>query len=264
MRKLLLTAASLLVIAGQAPAADMGIKVPLIAPIPVFNWSSCYAGAQAGYGWGSKDFTDPVQLVQDQVNQVLGLGLPPTPGVTTITTRPSGYILGGQFGCDYQPVGSSWVVGFEGAVTGANIRSDTFVALPLGLAGELAQVTARLDFIPSGTVRVGYAWDRFMLYVKGGAAGASDKYTIVGAFQANPFNFGGVDLRYGWTAGAGVEWAFWDNWSIQLEYDYYNFGTRSVLLNDSDLAVSAPVNISQTVQTVRLGLNFRMWSGGWQ
>ena len=42
--------------------------------------------------------------------------------------------------------------------------------------------------------------------------------------------FDATENRIGWTAGAGVEWAFTPEWSVKLEYDYYGFGTKSVLL----------------------------------
>ena len=38
------------------------------------------------------------------------------------------------------------------------------------------------------------------------------------------------DQRTGWTVGGGIEWAFWNNWSAKVEYDFYDFGTRSVTL----------------------------------
>jgi outer membrane immunogenic protein len=258
MKKLLLAATSLLAIAGPALAADMPIQVPL-APAPAFSWTGCYAGAHIGGGWAHKDITDPVALVQDQIS-----GGPVTAGVTTVGLSPNGYLIGGQFGCDYQAAGSNWVLGFEGAVSGANIKGQKVVALPAGDPGDQALVTARMDFIASGTVRLGYAWDRWLAYVKGGVAGASDKYTVVGVFQAitnpTPFNFQGLDVRAGWTAGGGVEWAFWENWSAKLEYDFYGFGNKSVLMSDGNLALSAPIGIKQTVQTIKLGLNFHMWS----
>jgi outer membrane immunogenic protein len=72
----------------------------------------------------------------------------------------------------------------------------------------------------------------------------------------------GSENRLGWTAGAGIEWAFTPDWSIKLEYDYYGFGTRSVLFSDSTISgVNAPVNISQTIQLVTLGVNFHARSG---
>ena len=36
--------------------------------------------------------------------------------------------------------------------------------------------------------------------------------------------------RAGWTVGGGVEWAFSQNWSTKIEYDFYDFGTRDVTL----------------------------------
>jgi outer membrane immunogenic protein len=117
-----------------------------------------------------------------------------------------------------------------------------------------------LDFISSGTARLGWASDRWLLYVKGGIAGASDKYKVVGTFQANPFDFEGEDIRFGWTAGGGVEWALFDNWSAKLEYDLYDFGTKSVQLTDNSSGLSGPVQVKQSVQAVKLGLNFHIWS----
>jgi opacity protein-like surface antigen len=38
------------------------------------------------------------------------------------------------------------------------------------------------------------------------------------------------ETRTGWTVGGGVEWAFFNNWSAKLEYDFYNFRARNVTL----------------------------------
>ena len=264
MKPLLLTAtATALLMAGaSAFAADMAVPMVKARPVPIFNWTSCYAGLHGGGGFANKDITDPVQVVQDPL-----LGGPFTVGTTTLNLRPNGYLVGGQFGCDYQPLGANWVVGFEGAVSGANIQSTATVGLPLGDPGDVASVRARIDFLASGTFRVGYAWQNLLLYVKGGAGAVSDNYIVSGVFQAvtnpTPFNFQGLDLRIGWTAGAGVEWAFWENWSVKLEYDYYDFGHKSVLMTDPNLTLSGPVDVRQTVQTVKLGVNVRMWASDW-
>ena len=52
------------------------------------------------------------------------------------------------------------------------------------------------------------------------------------------YDFDGLENRLGWTAGAGVEWALWDDWSVKLEYDYYGFGTRNVTLHREEYAVT--------------------------
>ena len=253
-RSLLAGAASVLLIVGShALAADLPLKGPRV--IPPFTWTSCYAGAHGGGGWARKDITDPVQLVQDSI-----LDASVTTGMTTARLSPSGYLIGGQFGCDYQPIGAPWVIGFEGSFSGGSLNGDKSLGLPLGDPGDLARVSARLDFISSGTARIGLASDRWLLYFKGGVAGASDKYKVVGTFQGTPFDFEGEDIRIGWTAGGGVEWALFDNWSAKLEYDFYGFGTSSVQLTDNSSGLSGPVQVKQSVQAVKLGLNFHIWS----
>ena len=235
-------------------AADMPMlnKAPMLPP--VFSWTGCYLGAQAGGGWAHKDVTDPVQLVQDSLS---GVG-PVTTGVTTVSVNPTGAVVGGQFGCDYQ-FAPSWVVGIEGAAAGSTMKDSTTVALPF--SGDTALVSARTDFIASATARLGYAADRWLFYVKGGAAFAGDKYDVTGTFTGIPFGFEGLDQRPGWVVGGGLDWAFYHHWSLVLEYDYYQFGHHSVLMSDAVNAVSGPVDFKQSVQIAKLGLNFHMWNG---
>ena len=111
----------------------------------------------------------------------------------------------------------------------------------------------------SVTGRVGYAWDRWMLYAKGGFAGAGNKYSAFDVFQT--YNFQGTENRVGWTAGAGLEWAMWEDWSVRLEYDYFGFGTQNVTFIDSISATTAPVKIKQNIQLITLGVNFHAYAG---
>jgi opacity protein-like surface antigen len=256
MKKALLTAVaiSLTGVAGSAIAADLPLSAPWTAP---FSWTSCYFGAHLGGGWARKDITDPVQLAQDTVNIALGGG-PITTGVTTVSVGPTGILVGGQLGCDYQ-FAPHWVVGIEGSASGSTMRGDTIVGLPLGFTGEQALVHAGTDMIPSITARFGYAFDRVLLYAKGGVAWAGDRYSVTGTFTGTPFDFEGLDLRPGWTVGGGVDWAFAGHWSANLEYDYYSFGQGSVLMIDV-VNGNGPVNVRQSVQVIKAGLNFHMWS----
>ncbi len=73
-----------------------------------------------------------------------------------------------------------------------------------------------------------------------------------------PFDFTGRETRIGWTAGAGIEWAFWDNWSAKIEYDFYDFGEHRVTLVDSlGNFDPAPADINQQIHTVKFGINYR-------
>jgi outer membrane immunogenic protein len=242
-------AASLLTI--SAFAADLGVPMaPLQPVIPLFTWTSCYAGVHAGGGWGKKDLTDTVGTFSGQT------------GYSSASVDVTGYMLGGQIGCDYQ-FAPTWVVGIEGAASGGNISKTTNFAVP----GDTASLRSTTDFLARVTGRIGYAFDRWLVYGKGGVAIVGDRY------HADDLNgvyfFDATENRIGWTAGAGVEWAFTPEWSVKLEYDYYGFGTRSLSFTDTTIlgpttlngVFTAPVNISQTIQVVTLGVNFHARSG---
>ncbi len=248
-------AASLLTI--SAFAADLGIpSAPPQLVIPPFTWTSCYAGVHAGGGWGKKDLTDTVGIFSD----------PAVAGYSSASVDVSGYMLGGQIGCDYQ-FAPTWVVGIEGSASGGNISKTTDFAVPS--LSDTASFRSTTDFLASITGRIGYAWDRWLVYGKGGVALVGDRY------HADDLNgiyfFDATENRIGWTAGAGVEWAFTPEWSVKLEYDYYGFGTRSLSFTDTTILGGpapgppppfiAPVNINQNIQLVTLGVNFHARSG---
>jgi outer membrane immunogenic protein len=248
-------AALAVTMAGSAVAADM--PLPAAAPFAErFNWTSCYLGGHLGGGFGRKDITDPVQLVQDSF-----LGAGSTTGITTVSPAPSGLVIGGQIGCDYQ-FASSLVIGVEGAASASTMKNTRSVVLPLGNP-DTAFVKASTDFLPSVTARVGYAFDNVLLYAKGGVAMAGDKYDVTGSFQGAPFTFEGLDNRLGWTVGGGVDWAFSHHWSVNLEYDYYQFGHGGVLMSDPINTFASIVDVKQNVQVVKAGLNFHVWGSGW-
>ena len=257
MRKFFLAnlAALAMTMAGSAFAADMPItKAPPL--VERFSWTGCYLGGHIGGGWAQKDITDPVQVVQDSF-----LGAGSTLGVTTVGPSPTGVVIGGQIGCDYQ-FASNFVIGVEGAASGSTMRSTRNVGLPLGNP-DVALVKANTDFLPSLTARIGYPFDNMLLYARGGAALAGDKYEFSGSFTGLPFDFNGNDNRFGWVVGGGVDWAFTPHWSVNLEYDYYRFGHGNVMMIDQINAFSGVVDVRQNVQLVKLGFNFHVWGPGW-
>jgi opacity protein-like surface antigen len=240
--------------AGAASAADLAVKAPV--PVTAFNWTGCYIGVHVGAGFAKKDITDPVQLVQDSFTAP-----GTTVGVTTASPSPSGAIIGGQGGCDYQFASSPIVIGIQGDVAAATLRNSKTVALPLGNPGEAAIVDAKTEFLTSVTGRIGYAFDDVLLYAKAGVAMAGDKYEVSGTFTGLPFDFRGLEDRWGWTAGGGVDWAFTRHWSANLEYDYYGFGNRTSTFADQANAFQGLVNVRQSIQVVKVGVNFHMWAG---
>lgn len=255
MAKLLLAnvAALAVTVAGSAMAADLPIKAP--APFAQ-RWTGCYFGGSLGGGFAYKDITDPARLVQDSF-----LGPGSTAGITTTGLSPDGVVIGAQLGCDYQ-FAPSWVVGMEGAASGARLERSTTVGLPLG-APDTALVKAKTDFLASVTARLGYTFDNVLLYAKGGGAMAGDRFNFTGSFMGMPLGFEGLQDRLGWVAGAGVEWAFSPHWSVNLEYDYYGFGRHTVTMLDTANGFQGRVDVGQNIQVVKAGVNFHIWGNGW-
>ena len=70
------------------------------------------------------------------------------------------------------------------------------------------------------------------------------------------FNFvSGRQYPFGWTIGAGVEWALFGGWSVKGEYDYMSFGHQNVTLTDP---VFGPLSrsIKQEITELKIGLNY--------
>jgi opacity protein-like surface antigen len=261
MRKIHFAKAAVLAatLAGPAVAADLPVK-SAVPVVPVFSWTGCYLGAHVGGGRGSKDMTDPVQLVQDTLS-----GTPVTAGITTVTTNPTGVVIGGEIGCDYQ-FANNVVIGIEGTASGTTMRGSALVGLPAaGLPSEFALVQSTNDFLASVTGRIGYAFDTILLYGRGGFAVAGDKYDVSGGDFAGsgPFHFQGADNRYGWVVGGGVDWAFTRHWSMNVEYDFYHFGNGGILMTDQFTGDTGLVNVKQTVQVIKVGFNFHINGSGW-
>ena len=71
---------------------------------------------------------------------------------------------------------------------------------------------------------------------------------------------GGNETRWGWMAGAGVEYAFYDNWSTKIEYNYLGFRHSSLQFTDTTGQFFLNTDIQQQIHVVKAGINYR-W--GW-
>ncbi len=253
MKTILLGCAAVSLATASAFGADLAVPPPAAPFAPPFSWTSCYGGAHVGGSVSRKDITDPVQLAQDSV-----LGAGTTAGVTTTRLDSTGFLAGAQIGCDYQFY-SHLVAGVEGAVSGSTMKSSTVVGFPAS-PGDQAVVSSKTDFLPSVTARLGVAFDRVLLYGKGGVAWAGDQTNVVGSVAGTPFSFQGLSTRTGFTAGGGVDWAFSGPWSVNVEYDYYQFGHGNVFMTDSINGFTGLLDTKQNIQVVKVGLNFHLWS----
>jgi outer membrane immunogenic protein len=224
---------------GWAMAADMPLRA--VAPAAAFDWSGMYIGGVVGGAWATNDVATP------------GLGVLGTAvGVPVIqTTNSSGFIGGVEGGSNYQF--GNLVVGWEGDITwgGVNGTSTSGFGAPLLAPGVLNRSTsADTNWIATATSRVGIAHNNWLVYGKAGVAWANTNYTDNWAATGGPALFSGTgsSTQTGWTVGTGIEWAFWNNWSVKAEYDYLDFGNKTVTLNGSVLPGGAAIPVALGVQ----------------
>jgi outer membrane immunogenic protein len=220
-------------VAAPAMAADLAIKRAYQAPPrPLyFSWTSCYFGGNVGGVWVNKDFTGPFG--------------------GSFSADASSWLGGLQVGCNYQFAGG-WVVGLQADYDWTDAHADRIGVLFPNLTESFSAKS-----VGSVTGRVGYAWDRFLGYIKGGVAWERDDFTF--AFPAAIATFS--DTRTGWTIGVGGEYAF-NNWFTGfVEYDYYDFGTRTDNFVCGPVVcfvggpVLFPLNVRETKSVVKVGVN---------
>ena len=124
--------------------------------------------------------------------------------------------------------------------------------MPSGVPGTFG---AEVDWIATLTGRMGVAWDRSLLYVKGGAARARDRYVATAA-PLPGVTFTAEETRAGWAIGAGYEYAFRSAWSARVEYMYMDFGDDAVSLRGpaGGLLIA---DVEQQVHVLTLSINYR-------
>jgi outer membrane immunogenic protein len=263
MKKFLLASVAAVAMAGSASAADLGPRMPTKAPPmvapppPPFTWTGCYLGGHGGYGWGRKTWSDdtperpgspPLFFIGGFVDN----------NSASVSHDTKGWLGGGQVGCDYQ-ISSGWVIGIEGSGSAADIKGsvhDPFFAIK--------NFHATTDWLASVTGRVGFTWiPRVLLYARGGAAWAGDKYSAFDIDDDQPFT-APSQTRSGFTVGGGIEWAFSPGWSAFVEYDFYDFGTRLVNFTRVGSPSDTPnADIKQDINVVKFGINWRFnWGKG--
>ena len=226
-------------------AADLPVKAAPV-PVAIYNWTGFYAGGHVGYGIGMTDWL-----------------------TSSFDYQVKGFLGGGQIGYNQQ-VGNV-VFGIEADASWGNIKGDQalFVGGAAVRFNQMASGGTTIDGLGTLTARLGLAQDRWLVYVKGGAAWAHERHNhaATGNQVAPPLdltaNGNGSEDRFGYVFGIGSEWAFWGNWSFKSEYNYVHLGTREVRLAGSRTinAVTTPLianfDIQQSLHLAKFGVNYR-------
>jgi outer membrane immunogenic protein len=212
MKKFLLAAVGLVAlgIAAPAVAADLPARTYTKAPamIPAYyDWSGVYVGLNGGWGRSHNCYTNTAVL-----------GVPVAPA-TEGCHNATGGTAGGQVGFRWQA--SSWVFGIEAQGNWADFKGSN-----LSLTAPATTNHTRIDAFGLFTGHIGYAWDTVLVYVKGGGAITDSKYEGL-ATGTGVIIDRATDTRWGGTVGAGLEFAFYPNWSAAVEYDHLFMGTKN-------------------------------------
>ena len=227
--------------AAATPAPAPPVYVP--APAPVYNWTGFYIGGNLGAGFTSGSFSD-------------------TLGSTFTNSSSTTFLGGGQVGVNDEFWGGV-VVGAEAMFDWAPNQNNTLTATTIpALGAGTATATINNRWLTTATGKLGYAWDRVLLYGKGGGAwvGQTNSNLTVGGV---PFTVGNTsNTNWGWTAGVGVEWAFWGTWSARAEYDFVGLNNQNFTVTNGAGALVDTISATNrhiNMVTAAVNYKFGLW-----
>lgn len=215
-----------------------------------YNWTGFYIGVHGGGDWFKKNWDLPITPINCG-------GFPACAGAYEGDHSASSWLAGAQAGFNYQL--GQWVLGVEGQASWTDLRGSNG-ALP---APNNVTNNSKTTALATLAGRVGYTFDRFMIFGKAGGAWAHDKFWTTWGVNA-PLNIvPGTTIestdsdRFGWMLGVGAEYAFAANWSVKIEYDHLDFGTHRETLQAVAGAGATQFDIRQRVDLVKAGVNYR-------
>ena len=253
-----------------ALAADLPVrytKAPPVVVSPAYNWSGFYVGVHAGYAFDERDDVVTTGQVAGNIANVVGGA---RPGLVRVDR--DGFIGGGQIGYNWQS-SPNLVFGVEADISYVDARRSINVgtlSLPTAAPPNVPLTnTFRSTMEYFGTVRgrIGYAWDRTMVYATGGLAYAevNNSAAFFGPAGQLQFTGGGRRTDTGYTVGGGIEHAFTPNWSMKAEYLYYDLGSNTVnvavIPGSGGGGTGYNTRFHNDGHIVRAGLNYKFGGG---
>ena len=296
LKKFLLAGGASLLAISAAQAADLPRRAappPVFTPVPVFTWTGFYAGFNAGYAWSDRRRETVTGLITDPIPAADYLA---ALGTGTGRGDSGGFTGGGQIGYNIQfTPGSGFVIGVEADAAYTDLTRRTasqatifgFPEAPGVNDVELSSATrSELSFLGTVRGRIGYAFDRFLVYGTGGFAYGQAKYSSVlnigytlggvTTFPTASVTGGYDDFLTGYAYGGGIEYALpTDNFlnffkssavTFKVEYLHFDLGSRNVI-GSYDIIPASGTTVAAT-QTrlrtegdiVRAGINYKFGS----
>ncbi len=220
MKRLLLASAAFAALTTASFAADLSA-----APIEeVDTWSGFYVGLQGGFAFGNLSVDDVA-------------GSPPTPGDELYSSDIEGPFGGAYYGTNWQF--DNFVVGIDGSVSFASIEDQNDLH-------DDANPDVTIEAFSASRLRLGYAFDNFMIFAAGG-------FSLAKANVDDSIDDDDAWLK-GFTVGGGIEAKFAENWSARVEYMFIHYGTEQrTIFGGADI----PYDISvEDVHAVRGGIAY--------
>jgi outer membrane immunogenic protein len=232
----------------RVPEGVGGLKDPYV---PAAIWTGFYVGVNGGYGWSGDDSKVSSTVT---VPQVL---VDPTANFS-----PAGGFGGGQLGYNWQR--NHLVFGIEADLQGADI-SDTATATATAIGGSsIVSAKKSLDWFGTVRGRLGYVFDRTLVYATGGFAfgGVQDELavTAVSPGATATKSVKKDDTATGFVVGGGVEHFVSPAWSVKGEYQYIDLGSQNLgaIATSNGVIATGAANLEHTYHTVRVGLNYHI------
>jgi outer membrane immunogenic protein len=246
MRKSLFCSAAaasvLLGLSLSAQAADLPMAPPppqaaVFVPVPPFSWTGFYLGGNLGAGWNHGNISDSAGAF--------------TWGANNSTT----FVGGAQVGFNYQI--SNVVLGIEGDFDWFANNNNSGAGTSIAAGGPVVQGSNNGRWLTTLTGRVGLAADRLLVYMKGGGAWVgSNNLTLSNVVGGGSVSIGNSNTSSGWVGGAGIEWAFANNWTAKFEYDYVGLSNNSLTATIPGIGPDTFSTSSRNVQMVTVGVNY--------
>jgi opacity protein-like surface antigen/outer membrane receptor protein involved in Fe transport len=225
-----------------AMATEFGQAVPAFAPPSAhFDWTGFYVGGYGEYSWANTNGS--------AVNLATGAA------ATPVTGNPPNWHGGLQLGFDYM-MPSRLLIGVAADVTSGGTKTTTVTD---SFGTSVNQTTVFDTETLRG--RVGYAFDKVLLYGTAGWAWSSTQYVrtqLTGRLNNATAGADEAVNTYlsGWTEGAGVAVAVAQNWNVFAEYRYTSYGSTAFTLPLSELSTTSATKVG----AIEFGVNY-MFNG---
>lgn len=199
-----------------------------------YDWSGVYFGAHVGKAGADVDWGQPYNPFSHGEDGPVALS-----EGAKVNHSSDGWISGGHLG--YNDHHHRSVFGFEASFSETDLTdASSHLAFEQDEAEHeietnMVSVTSEMDGLFLATVRIGYTWDRWLGYLKGGYASARVKLRGMDEFAENEEGnelglktaLTSSERHHGFTIGGGFEYALTNNVILGLEYNYIGLGSKT-------------------------------------